>query len=221
FFSSRRRHTRFSRDWSSDVCSCDLEAAEAGVVDEDVEAAGRGLDVGEGGLDGRAVGDVALDGREAVAEGGLHVAEAALGAGEAEDAGAGPYEGGAEGAAEPPARAGDDGHLVVEVHGQGAGAGGGGAAAAAASPLPVQGMVGGGTKASSGTPAFTRTASTENACSNSPCRMIRICVSIRRRARARWAGGSACAWRRWISSIPPCTRRTSSGTGMPVMRVFV
>src|SRR5690606_39729847 len=25
FFSSRRRHTRFSRDWSSDVCSSDLE----------------------------------------------------------------------------------------------------------------------------------------------------------------------------------------------------
>src|SRR5690606_40706679 len=27
FFSSRRRHTRFSRDWSSDVCSSDLTAA--------------------------------------------------------------------------------------------------------------------------------------------------------------------------------------------------
>src|SRR5690606_40057101 len=26
FFSSRRRHTRFSRDWSSDVCSSDLDA---------------------------------------------------------------------------------------------------------------------------------------------------------------------------------------------------
>src|SRR5207302_6993952 len=26
-FSSRRRHTRFSRDWSSDVCSSDLAAA--------------------------------------------------------------------------------------------------------------------------------------------------------------------------------------------------
>src|SRR5687768_18099174 len=25
FFSSRRRHTRCSRDWSSDVCSSDLE----------------------------------------------------------------------------------------------------------------------------------------------------------------------------------------------------
>src|SRR5690606_41197674 len=29
FFSSRRRHTRFSRDWSSDVCSSDLCAAGA------------------------------------------------------------------------------------------------------------------------------------------------------------------------------------------------
>src|SRR5690606_40617244 len=27
FFSSRRRHTRFSRDWSSDVCSSDLLTA--------------------------------------------------------------------------------------------------------------------------------------------------------------------------------------------------
>src|SRR5690606_40593662 len=30
FFSSRRRHTRFSRDWSSDVCSSDLADHEAG-----------------------------------------------------------------------------------------------------------------------------------------------------------------------------------------------
>src|SRR5438445_10964134 len=27
FFSSRRRHTRYWRDWSSDVCSSDLEPA--------------------------------------------------------------------------------------------------------------------------------------------------------------------------------------------------
>src|SRR5690606_40608685 len=27
-FSSRRRHTRFSRDWSSDVCSSDLKLEE-------------------------------------------------------------------------------------------------------------------------------------------------------------------------------------------------
>src|SRR5690606_1402239 len=31
FFSSRRRHTRFSRDWSSDVCSSDLPLALAAV----------------------------------------------------------------------------------------------------------------------------------------------------------------------------------------------
>src|SRR5947209_9715464 len=30
FFSSRRRHTRYWRDWSSDVCSSDLGAVEAG-----------------------------------------------------------------------------------------------------------------------------------------------------------------------------------------------
>src|SRR3712207_1165617 len=30
FFSSRRRHTRYWRDWSSDVCSSDLVAAGAG-----------------------------------------------------------------------------------------------------------------------------------------------------------------------------------------------
>src|SRR2546429_7220582 len=29
FFSSRRRHTRCSRDWSSDVCSSDLDHADA------------------------------------------------------------------------------------------------------------------------------------------------------------------------------------------------
>src|SRR3712207_8631947 len=29
FFSSRRRHTRYWRDWSSDVCSSDLGEAEA------------------------------------------------------------------------------------------------------------------------------------------------------------------------------------------------
>src|SRR5690606_40947834 len=30
FFSSRRRHTRFSRDWSSDVCSSDLADGAGG-----------------------------------------------------------------------------------------------------------------------------------------------------------------------------------------------
>src|SRR2546430_7548374 len=33
FFSSRRRHTRFDCDWSSDVCSSDLAVARALVHD--------------------------------------------------------------------------------------------------------------------------------------------------------------------------------------------
>src|SRR5690606_39877106 len=32
FFSSRRRHTRFSRDWSSDVCSSDLASGDTDVA---------------------------------------------------------------------------------------------------------------------------------------------------------------------------------------------
>src|SRR3712207_2116529 len=45
FFSSRRRHTRYWRDWSSDVCSSDLVPARAsrgGEADLGLEAAGRG-----------------------------------------------------------------------------------------------------------------------------------------------------------------------------------
>src|SRR5690606_40865555 len=42
FFSSRRRHTRFSRDWSSDVCSSDL-AADHGKVNVIVNNAGVAL----------------------------------------------------------------------------------------------------------------------------------------------------------------------------------
>src|SRR2546429_4112652 len=39
FFSSRRRHTRCSRDWSSDVCSSDLENQSVlfGLRTEDLE----------------------------------------------------------------------------------------------------------------------------------------------------------------------------------------
>src|SRR5439155_2760399 len=33
FFSSRRRHTRWPRDWSSDVCSSDLRALHRGRFD--------------------------------------------------------------------------------------------------------------------------------------------------------------------------------------------
>src|SRR5437868_10736706 len=35
FFSSRRRHTRSKRDWSSDVCSSDLIASHGLVVESD------------------------------------------------------------------------------------------------------------------------------------------------------------------------------------------
>src|SRR5690606_18530833 len=34
FFSCRRRHTRFSRDWSSDVCSSDLGDSTAAIAPE-------------------------------------------------------------------------------------------------------------------------------------------------------------------------------------------
>src|SRR5690606_39494407 len=37
FFSSRRRHTRFSRDWSSDVCSSDLWFGTIPVLAQDKE----------------------------------------------------------------------------------------------------------------------------------------------------------------------------------------
>src|SRR6478735_5470936 len=35
FFSSRRRHTRLQGDWSSDVCSSDLDQRGTSFVDED------------------------------------------------------------------------------------------------------------------------------------------------------------------------------------------
>src|SRR3712207_8904460 len=53
FFSSRRRHTRYWRDWSSDVCSSDLQPLELGAGDRDVEVQ-RPLGAGgdEGQVDG-------------------------------------------------------------------------------------------------------------------------------------------------------------------------
>src|SRR3989449_7073436 len=41
FFSSRRRHTRCSRDWSSDVCSSDLELEPRHIFGGDTEPARR------------------------------------------------------------------------------------------------------------------------------------------------------------------------------------
>src|SRR3712207_7953535 len=71
FFSSRRRHTRYWRDWSSDVCSSDL----AHELDQ-ADAAGRRAGLDAGGVDGLGglghrrleaealvdVGDVVVDG---------------------------------------------------------------------------------------------------------------------------------------------------------------
>src|SRR5207253_3903502 len=51
-FSSRRRHTRWPRDWSSDVCSSDLVSATAGAV-FDVPIAARGAAFGDLNNDGQ------------------------------------------------------------------------------------------------------------------------------------------------------------------------
>src|SRR5690625_1443397 len=40
FFSSRRRHTRWPRDWSSDVCSSDLTGKTCILVDDMIDTAG-------------------------------------------------------------------------------------------------------------------------------------------------------------------------------------
>src|SRR2546429_6717429 len=46
FFSSRRRHTRCSRDWSSDVCSSDLSHIERdpGLLERELLDRGRSTD---------------------------------------------------------------------------------------------------------------------------------------------------------------------------------
>src|SRR5690606_40884938 len=58
FFSSRRRHTRFSRDWSSDVCSSDLSPWGPGRFGWHIECSamslkylGNHIDFHGGGLD--------------------------------------------------------------------------------------------------------------------------------------------------------------------------
>src|SRR5690625_7489686 len=40
FFSSRRRHTRWPRDWSSDVCSSDLKKSTSSESSRSAEASG-------------------------------------------------------------------------------------------------------------------------------------------------------------------------------------
>src|SRR5438309_10499254 len=46
FFSSRRRHTRWNCDWSSDVCSSDLQAALALPLSDDDDVAAPAVDIG-------------------------------------------------------------------------------------------------------------------------------------------------------------------------------
>src|SRR5271165_202983 len=45
FFSSRRRHTRFSRDWSSDVCSSDLPPERMDEIPQILQTVGEGKSV--------------------------------------------------------------------------------------------------------------------------------------------------------------------------------
>src|SRR5690606_40124416 len=58
FFSSRRRHTRFSRDWSSDVCSSDLRMGSPSYTGSFVRATSGGT-VGRGGAGGWAAAGAA------------------------------------------------------------------------------------------------------------------------------------------------------------------
>src|SRR2546430_16940188 len=91
FFSSRRRHTRFDCDWSSDVCSSDLPlevAAGRGGGDRLVEREGLGIAVGRlGGERAPELLEVAVDGGGELAK----IARAQTAAGR-ERAGAGAVE---------------------------------------------------------------------------------------------------------------------------------
>src|SRR5690625_5848750 len=60
FFSSRRRHTRWPRDWSSDVCSSDLKIGFAPTLDE-------ALDLVFGGDSGAQAGDAEVTDPDGVA----------------------------------------------------------------------------------------------------------------------------------------------------------
>src|SRR5579872_7129601 len=58
FFSSRRRHTRCGRDWSSDVCSSDLKALKQVSLDEPSSHDATRVRREYGGRDGRLAGSV-------------------------------------------------------------------------------------------------------------------------------------------------------------------
>src|SRR5256885_1455810 len=120
FFSSRRRHTRLQGDWSSDVCSSDLDGLDgvgrAGAVDQNAFLPDRGTGFGEGRVHlllGRhvhvAVNTAKLAGQR-LADGFVHVEDGDLDA----MAGQTPGRGGPQ-AGSPP---GDDGRNVgIELHG--------------------------------------------------------------------------------------------------------
>src|SRR5690606_40121143 len=76
FYSSRRRHTRFSRDWSSDVCSSDLAQCDiaTGILGNADDAAGHGaLELVAGGEIGRVRAAIAHGHAEALARAEHHV----------------------------------------------------------------------------------------------------------------------------------------------------
>src|SRR5690625_6381139 len=62
FFSSRRRHTRWPRDWSSDVCSSDLELLISEVIQKAV------ITVDEEGMEAAAATAAMLDTTSAAAD---------------------------------------------------------------------------------------------------------------------------------------------------------
>src|SRR5207253_8613470 len=59
FFSSRRRHTRWPRDWSSDVCSSDLPEEVMGELRREIESTEPALRVEFIGILSDLIGDLA------------------------------------------------------------------------------------------------------------------------------------------------------------------